>query len=113
MNPYVPLPSALNAAIVPSDWSIARWAAASIIAVASFALLAYAVWYTEFEPLILIDLLFLWISVFILISVSTVRWGLRGFTISVLLSRLSGVASLFLSFAKAAILGYEVMPVPN
>ena len=73
----------------------------------------FEAWYTEFAPLILIELVFLWTGVFVVISVSTVRWGMRGFAISLLLSPVTGFAASILAFVCAAALGYDVMPVPN
>lgn len=112
-NPYAPGTETSHSAFEPNGWKATRWTVALTVATASLGLCFFASWYTEFEPLILIDLVFLWLCVFAVNSIATIRWGLLGFAVSLLLSPATGFLALILAFVTAAMLGYEVMPVPN
>ena len=112
-NPYAPGTAPLHTTLGPTDWYAARWTVALTIATAGICFCCYAAWYTEFKPLLLLDLSFLWLCVFAVNAIATVRWGLRGFVLTLLLSPATGFLALFLAFVTAAMLGYDVMPVPN
>ena len=113
-NPYTPpANSVTNTHYEPENRHRIRRTASFVIAFASFVLCLSAAWLTKFDPTIVIDIIFLWLCVFLLISLSTMRWGLPGFVIAILLSPITGCIAFILAFIVELTLGFEVLPTPN
>jgi uncharacterized membrane protein YjjP (DUF1212 family) len=90
-----------------------RRTASLIIAVASFALCLSVAWLIDFEPDLVIHIICFWLCVFMLMALLTMRWGLPGFAIALLLSPITGFLSLLLGFVIELMLGFDLLPTPN